>query len=142
MKLIPLFLLVACLLIGCSKGSESTADGDEGSQEKLTAKSFEPSMEAKQFFADPKCVVWNEGFPLDELKTFTNDLYAAGASKVLFAELSEIEGKQVSARYAVELPKDKARRDRCIAVWNKTFKDSDFEYDAKSGQDYLDMTMD
>lgn len=141
MKLVTLFLVVF-LLIGCSKGSESTSDGEEVTQEKLTAKSFEPSMEARQFFADPKCVVWNEGFPLDELKTFTNDLYAAGVPKVLFAELSEIEGKQVSARYAVELPKDKAARDRCIAVWNKIFKDSDFEYGPKSDQDYLDMTMD
>jgi hypothetical protein len=141
MKLLPL-LLALCLMIGCSKSSQTTSGEGEDSQEKLTAKSFEPSMEARQFFADPKCVVWNEGFPLDELKQFTSDLYAAGAPKVMFGDLSEIDEKKVSAWFVVELPKDKAAKDRCIAVWNKMFADSDFEYDPKSDQDYLDMMMD
>jgi hypothetical protein len=140
--LLLLALSVGLLLGGCMRMTSVLPEEEDEAPSKVTAKDLEPTVEARQFFTDPNCVAWTEGFSLDDLKTLTNDLYAAGSPKVMFAGADEIEGKKVSAWFVAELPKDKSARQRCVDVWNKTFKDSDYEVKAGDDIDYLDFMMD
>jgi hypothetical protein len=130
------------LLSGCTTVVTKMSSGGEEESSKTTFKDLEPTIEARQFFNDPNCVVWNEGFPLSELKQLCEDLYRAGSPKVMFGGADELEGKKVSAWFVAELPKDKATRERVIKVWNEEFKDSDFEVKPDEDIDYLELALD
>lgn len=131
-----ILIFIGALLCGCAGEKEGEAS------DKTTLKDLEPAIEARQFFNDPSCVVWNEGFPLAELKQFCEDLYRAGAPKVMFGGADELEGKKLSALFVAELPKDKATRDRVIKVWNEKLSESDFEVKPDEDIDYLELSLD
>lgn len=140
-----LFILLGLLILfagGCSVETKLSS-GEADDTGKTTLKDLEPVIEARQFFNDPNCVVWNEGFPLSELKRFTEDLYRAGAPKVMFGGADPIESKKVSALFVAEVPKDKATKDRVIKVWNSEVgEDSDFAVKPDDDVDFLELALD
>ncbi len=143
-----LFLFIICftamlLASGCMVSSSLSSGEESEDSAKTTLKDLEPAIEARQFFNDPNCVVWNEGFALSELKSFCEDLYRAGSPKVMFGNADPLEGKKLSALFVAELPKDKATRDRVIKVWNdKLGEDSDYGVKPDEDIDFLELSLD
>ena len=128
--LFALSLLVAC-------GSEDETDLE--AEQPLTLADLEETAEARDFFDEG--VVWCEGMSTDELRAFVDETYSAGAPKVMFAGIEEIEGRKLSAWLVIELPGAGSDRDEVFALYNRKFSEGG-EPLTDTGQKFLSLMLD
>lgn len=128
--------LAVVLLAACGDGSEPD-DGDLP----LTAADLDEHEEARAFLSGGG-TVWSEGPDVAELEQLIERLYAAGAKRVLFAGIEEMDDVRISAWLVTELPTGPAR-----AEVFRVFNAAHAEYLGAPavpdrGQSYLDVGLD
>ena len=128
--------LLALALAACGDGA--AADGDS---EDITAADLGEHEEARAFM-DGSGSVWLEGMEFEELRKLVDDLYAAGAKRVVFADIADIGEARVSAWLVAELPAGGARGE-VLRVFNATWPPYTGEPPVRDrGQAFVDLALD
>jgi hypothetical protein len=133
-------LAAACL--ACGGGGSAVPEEDAAAVEApaLSLADLGEVQEARAFLAAG--AVWTEDLSPAELRALIDELYAAGAPRVLFDDITDLEGQRVSALLAIEPPADAAARQRVFAVYNRAWASLGDEPEPDGGQPYLTISLD
>lgn len=152
-------LILAGLLMGCVRGGPrpekhgADAKTDAGDDiDAIVAESLakvDETAEAKEWLAskDKKHVLWKGN--REQIARLVDDLYAAGAPKVLAIDISKEPTFEMCAAFAVILPTEPEARKRVVdthnAFWKKYLEDDEEAGEflvTDRGQRYLYLNFD
>lgn len=126
------------------KGDTKQKEPNAPKRKELAASQLGETKEARAFIADRKFSIYTEDISKDELETFVDDCYSAGATEVIFAGIEKLGALRSSSWLVIKLPDDAAARGKVVEVFNELyskymFQDSPGE---DRGQTYLDVGLD
>lgn len=134
-----LALLLAGLATAC--GGANAPDADEAEDAPaITLADLGTTEEARTFLASGS--VWSEDLSPNDLRALIDELYAAGAPRVVFGDIEPIESQRVSALLAVEMPADAAARRRVLAAYNRAWTAQGEYVEKDTGQSWLTLSLD
>lgn len=135
--------MLAISATGCKKPGEAVASGESAgssSADTANAEIFATAPEARAWLADPNHAFFE--ISKEAASKITEDLYAAGAKKVVIADampLQEGSPKEIAATFLAELPDDKAQRAAVFKVMNEVNGEDSTK---EEGQKYETLTTD
>jgi hypothetical protein len=130
--------LLLLLLVACKKPDPVV---EKAKQEDLEVEKeiAGGAVEAREWTARPQAM----GFELSpaEMRELAEAAYDRGALKVWVTGISEIQGREISASMAVELPVTASSREALFG-WYRELYDEDQEPTRDVGQSYLALPLD
>ena len=141
-----LILAALALTVTMLTGCKSTGSGEASTApEKVD---YGKTMEARQFFADPNCIVYTEGVPRADLQKLVDDCYRLGAPNIFFAGL--IDGspdetpsnKKMSAWIVAEIPASGDVHTKIVKRWSDFYVSLGEDPIKDEGQSHLSLELD
>lgn len=140
LSLVVLLGLLAACTSEDPKVAEARKTAEDTDKEIANDLAAPKHAEAREWLRRPAAL----GFKVsvDEMRTMADELYAAGAVTVHVVGIEELQGREIAAIFAVELPVDKAARIR-VFEWEGAFaKVTEAEPAQDVGQKYLKIILD
>lgn len=137
-RMVPFVLLAALGCGGSAAVEDSSADAE--AMPAITLADLGTVEEARTFLASG--AVWSEDLSVTDLRSLIEELYAAGAPRVLFADIETIENQRVSALLAVEMPASGPARQRVLTAYSRAAALQGESPETDSGQSYLTLALD
>ena len=139
-SLVAVALALTGLALACGGGENASEEEDVAAAPAVTLADLGEIEEARSFLTSGS--VWSEDLSPSELRALINELYDAGAARVVFADIEPIESQRVSALLAVELPADPAARGRVLGAYNRAWTALGEDAEKDNGQSWVALPLD
>jgi len=142
MRGIQVTLISAVVLLASVAACGGSDDSFDGEDKPLSGSDLGETEDARAFLDSDDGAVWCEPMSIDALREFVEKLHAAGAESVLFGDITEIEGRRLSAWLVIELPLTGPSRATVFRAFNAVHHDLGEDEIQDEGQKYLDLPLD